>query len=64
MFRVPYAAEFHQVAVHMEYALTAGPLVQVVDVLGHEQEAVPQALFEFGERNVGCVRLVLGEALA
>ena len=64
MVGVVHAAEFHQVAVHVQNALAARTFVKVVYVLGHQQKTVAQALFEFGEGNVCGVRLVFGESLA
>ncbi len=59
-----FAAEFHQVAVHVQYVLAAAAFVQVIDILRDEQELVAEALFEFCKRNVCCVRLMLRKPFA
>ena len=57
---VALAVGLVQFAVHVEKAAGAGALVEVVDVLRAEKEAVADALFEFGEGYVGGVGRGLG----
>src|SRR5690606_12080318 len=51
------AARPEELAVHVQHALAAGALVQVVDVLRHEQQVVAQLRLQACERQVRVVGL-------
>ena len=52
-----FAARFGQFSVHVDQALRARPLVQVVDILGTEEEAVPQLGFQPCKSEMRWIRL-------
>jgi hypothetical protein len=57
---VALAVGLHEFAVHMEETAGAGALVEVVDVLRTEKEAVADVLLQFSEGEVGGVGLGFG----
>ena len=48
-------AHLQQLAVHVAQPAAAGPLVQVVDILRHQQEVTRPGRFQFRQRAVGGV---------
>jgi len=56
------AAHLVQLAVHVQWLPAAGALVQVVDVLGHQQEFPGMFVLEFRQRQVGGIGLDAGAA--
>ena len=56
------AAGFQQLAVHVDEAAGAGPVVEVVHVLGHQQELARPGALELDEGVVRGIGLVGGEA--
>ena len=53
------AARLRELAVHVHQALGAGPLVQVVDILGAEEEAFAETRLQVRESEVRGIRLGL-----
>ncbi len=53
------AARLQQLAVHMQHATVARALVQVVDILRHQQKVIAQHLLQLGQRLVRGVGLDL-----
>lgn len=51
------AAHFQQLTVHMNDIAVPCPLMQVVDVLRHQQEVIPQRRFQLCQRQMGGVWL-------
>jgi len=58
--RTGFAAALEEFPVHMENALRASEFVEIVNVLGAQEEAVLKSLFEGGESKMAVVRLGCG----
>ncbi len=55
--RATIAAALEELAMHVDEARGSSLLVQIVDVLGNEHEAIAELLFDLGESNVCRIRL-------